>query len=84
MSLLSFSYRGEGFFFYVSGVVTNARSAQTVGASVEELTCSKNQCPNMPFVVRLVEVSEGVQQHPRRSTPIGKKKSLSCLALESL
>ena len=31
------------FFFYVSGVVTNARSAHTIGASVEELTCSKNQ-----------------------------------------
>ena len=31
------------FFFYVSGVVTNARSAHSVGASVEELTCSKNQ-----------------------------------------
>ena len=30
------------FFFCVSGVVTNARSAHTVGASVEELTCSKN------------------------------------------
>jgi hypothetical protein len=31
------------FFFYVSSVVTNARSAHTDGASVEELTCSKNQ-----------------------------------------
>jgi hypothetical protein len=32
------------FFFYVSGVVTNARSAHTIEASVEELTCtSKNQ-----------------------------------------
>ena len=31
------------FFFYVSGVVTNARSACSDGASVEELTCSKNQ-----------------------------------------
>ena len=30
------------FFFYVFGVVTNATSAHTVGASVEELTCSKN------------------------------------------
>jgi len=29
------------FFFYVSGVVTNARSAHIVGASVEELTCKK-------------------------------------------
>ena len=28
------------FFFYVSGAVTNARSAHTVGALVEELTCS--------------------------------------------
>jgi len=28
---------GLAFFFYVSGVVTNARS---VGASVEELTCT--------------------------------------------
>ena len=30
------------FFFCVSGVVTNARSARTNGALVEELTCSKN------------------------------------------
>ena len=28
------------FFFYVSSVVTNARSAHSVGASVEELTCT--------------------------------------------
>ena len=28
------------FFFYVSGVVTNARCAHSVGASVEELTCT--------------------------------------------
>ena len=43
MSLFSFSSRGGGsgraLFFCVSGVVTNARSAHTVGASVEELTC---------------------------------------------
>jgi hypothetical protein len=77
MSLLSFSSRGEGFFFYVSGVVTNARSAHTTGASVEEQTCSKNQCPNMPSAVRLVEVSEGVRQHPRRSTPVGKNLYLA-------
>ena len=32
------------FFFYVSGVVTNARSARIDGALGEELTCSKNQC----------------------------------------
>ena len=38
---------------------------------------------NMPSVVRLVEVAKGVRQHPRQSTPVGKK-SLSCLALESL
>jgi hypothetical protein len=31
------------FFLYVSSVVTNARSAHTVGASVVEVTCSKNQ-----------------------------------------
>jgi hypothetical protein len=31
------------FFFCVSSVVTNARSARTVGPSVEELTCSKSQ-----------------------------------------
>jgi hypothetical protein len=31
------------FFFCVSSVVTNARSAHTDGASVEELTCCKNQ-----------------------------------------
>ena len=31
------------FFFYVSGVVTNARSARTDGPSVEELKCSKNK-----------------------------------------
>ena len=30
---------GVAFFFYVSSVVTNARSAHSVGASVEELTC---------------------------------------------
>jgi hypothetical protein len=30
---------GLTFFFYVSSVVTNARSAHSVGASVEELTC---------------------------------------------
>jgi len=34
---------GVAFFFYVSGVVTNARSAHSVGASMEELICSKNQ-----------------------------------------
>jgi hypothetical protein len=28
------------FFFYVSSVVTNAKSAHSVGASVEELTCT--------------------------------------------
>ena len=28
------------FFFYVSGVVTNARSAHSVGTSMEELTCT--------------------------------------------
>ena len=38
---------------------------------------------NTPSVVRLVEVPEGVRQHLRRSTPVGKKY-LSCLALESL
>jgi hypothetical protein len=32
------------FFFCVSSVVTNARSARTIGPSVEELTCSKSQC----------------------------------------
>ena len=31
------------FFFCVSSVVTNIRSARTDGASVEELTCCKNQ-----------------------------------------
>ena len=31
---------GVAFFFCVSGVVTNARSAHSVGASVEELTCT--------------------------------------------
>ena len=31
---------GLAFFFCVSGVVTNARSAHSVGASVEELTCT--------------------------------------------
>ena len=30
---------GVAFFFRVSGVVTNARSAHNIGASVEELTC---------------------------------------------
>ena len=48
MSLFSFSSRGGGgrgaFVFCASSVVTNARSAHTDGASVEELTCSKNQC----------------------------------------
>ena len=40
MSLFSFSSRGGlAFFFCVSSVVTNARSAESVGASVEELTC---------------------------------------------
>ena len=47
MSLFSFSYHGGGgrgaFFLCVSGVVINARSAHTIGALVEELTCSKNQ-----------------------------------------
>ena len=38
---------------------------------------------NMPSAIRLVEVPEGVRQHLRWSTPVGKK-SLSCLALESL
>ena len=31
---------GVAFFFCVSGVVTNARSAHSVRASVEELTCT--------------------------------------------
>ena len=36
--------KGVAFYFCVSSVVTNARSAQSVGASVEELTCTvKNQ-----------------------------------------
>ena len=40
MSLFLFSHEGVVFFFCVSGVVTNARSAHSVGASVEELTCT--------------------------------------------
>ena len=31
---------GLAFFFCVSGVVTNARSAHSVGTSMEELTCT--------------------------------------------
>jgi len=43
-SLLVFLYSRSplkgAFFFYVFGVVTNTRSAHTVGASVEEPTCA--------------------------------------------
>ena len=40
MSLFSFSsHGGVAFFFCVFGVVTNASSAHSVGASMEELTC---------------------------------------------
>ena len=38
---------------------------------------------NMPYVVWQVAINQGAQRYPRRSTLVGKK-SLSCLALESL
>ena len=41
------------FFFYVSGVVTNARSARTDGASTEELTCSKNQHRGSHYLISI-------------------------------